>query len=118
MPIRQWSPEEQEQYIADQFEYHMQSKLPPCTPEDMWQKETTYAIKKEGNKKATVASYKDETGKKCDIVTMEHAERILVKMDKPNYIIVTREGGRTRCQQNWCGVANFCPHNIYRKEEL
>ena len=47
-----WTFEEQEQYIKDQLEYHRMSEPKECSPEDKWEKPTTYAVMKKGRKSA------------------------------------------------------------------
>jgi hypothetical protein len=58
----------------------------------MWEKPTTYAIKKEGGMRA-----------KSVHRTLEEAEAVLTK----GYILEVREGERTRCEK-YCQVSQFC----------
>ena len=70
-------------------------ELQECTPEDMWEKPTTYALKKTGGVRA----------KKVYSILTE-AEAGLAEAGK-GYEIETREGERTRCQK-YCQVSQFC----------
>lgn len=104
-----WSFEKRQQFILDRVNLHSHAyfestggELPPCTPEDMWEKPTTWAVKKEGAARAkSVHTYKIE----AEIAA------------PPGYIIETREGERTRCK-SYCQVAPFCnQYQAYLKEK-
>jgi hypothetical protein len=66
--------------------------LPPCTPAEMWEKPTTYALKKKGGVRA-IKVYE----------TQEEAEKAF---DPKAHEIEVRLGSRTRCE-------SFCPVNTY-----
>ena len=96
-----WPMEEREAFINHRIQLHAEAHfesdtggdLPPCTPEEMWEKPTVYAVKKEGGVRAkSVHSNKEE------------AEAAL---PAKGYFIEVREGDRTRCA-NYCQVAKFC----------
>ena len=103
IPIRLWSKEERDQYIADRIALHSacefaietEGGLPDCTPEEMWEKQTTYAIKKIGNKRAFKV-YETE----------KDALEAISDMEK-TYEIEVRQGERTRCA-NFCPVSDYC----------
>ena len=96
-----WSFEEREQYIRNRiglhneafFEMETDGELAPCTSDDMWEKESTFAIKKIGGVRA-----------KSVHTTKEEAELLLPAKD---YFIEVRQGERTRCQ-NFCQVSEHC----------
>jgi hypothetical protein len=96
-----WSFEAREQYIRDRIHIHTEAffemetdgEVAPCTPEEMWEKETSYAIKKVGGVRA-----------KSVHTTKEEAELLLPAKD---YFIEVRQGERTRCQ-NFCQVNGQC----------
>ena len=73
--------------------------IPPCTPEERWEKPTEYAVKKEGNKRAYRL-----------LKTLEEAEKIAGDMGK-GYIVEKRPGESTRCM-DYCSCCEFC--NFYR----
>ena len=97
------STADREKYITDKiaahnsayFEMETDGELPKCTPEDMWEKPTTYALKKVGGVRA----------KKVYTILTE-AEAGLAEAGK-GYEIETREGERTRCEK-YCQVSQFC----------
>ena len=95
-----WTFEEREAYVKGRialhedafFEAETSGDFRPCTPEEMWERETTYAVKKEGGVRA-----------KSVHKTQEEAEAVLTK----GYFIEVRQGERTRCA-NFCQVADHC----------
>jgi hypothetical protein len=103
VPITLWSMADREQYISRQIAIHSASdfaletdgELPECTAEQMWEKPTTYAVKKVGNKRATNV-----------FNTKEEAEVKMENLGK-GYEIEIREGERTRCA-SYCLVSKFC----------
>ena len=92
-----------EEYITKKIEQHNEAyfamttgeELQECTPTDMWEKPTTYALKKIGGVRA----------KKVYSILTE-AEAGLAEAGK-GHEIETREGERTRCQK-YCQVSQFC----------
>ena len=103
IPIRLWSKEERDQYISKRIALHSacdfaietDGTLPDCTPDEMWEKPTTYAIKKVGNKRAFKV-YETEKDALDAIADMEKT-----------YEIEVRPGERTRCA-NFCPVSQYC----------
>jgi hypothetical protein len=102
IPMKLWSMEEREAYIgrriamhsACEFAIETDGDLPDCTPEEMWEKPTVWAIKKKGNVRAK-ALYQTEA---LATVAIEELGK--------DYEIEIRKGERTRC-------ANFCPVSAY-----
>lgn len=96
-----WPMEQRQQYVEDRirmhseayFESETEGDIPPCTPEDMWEKPTMYAVKKEGGVRA-----------KSVHKTREDAEAAL---PEKGHFIEIREGERTRCEK-YCQVNTFC----------
>lgn len=98
-----WPFEKRERYILDRIALHSSAhfaaevgdELPECTPEEMWEKPSVWAVKKTGGVRAKVL---------C--VTEESAKVELEKLGK-GHEIEYRAGERTRCQ-NYCQVKEFC----------
>jgi hypothetical protein len=67
----------------------------------MWEKPTTYALKKDGNIRAK--SVHDNRLSADD--ALQIAEAKAKKGEK--FLIEVREGGRTRCE-SFCQVSEFC----------
>ena len=113
LDIPMWSPAEREAFVKNKLEQHNEAhfaavsgKMPECTSEQMWERPTTYAVMKEGGKRA----------KKVFLI-QQQAEAFLAEQKGTHYI-ETREGGRTRCE-NFCQAAPFCDQwKNYRKEEV
>lgn len=102
IPINLWPMDQREAFIKErialhsacEFEMETDGKLPDCTPQEMWEKPTVWALKKRGNVRAK-ALYDNE----------DKAYEALGNYGK-EYEIEVRPGERTRC-------ANFCPVNNY-----
>ena len=103
IPIKLWTFEEQEQFITDRITKHsycdfaMETDipLPDCTPSEMWEKPTTWAIKKKGGVKAKKVYDRED-----------YAVEALKELSD-EYEIEVRLGERTRCA-NFCQVREFC----------
>jgi hypothetical protein len=113
-----WTFEEREKFMTKRiyehgtalFEMETDGDLPECTAEEMWEKKTSYALKKDGNVRA-----------KSVHETQEAAEEALVKAlgtakKNEGFSIEIRQGERTRCN-SYCQVAPFCnQYQNYLKE--
>jgi len=77
------------------FESETDGNIAECTPEEMWEKPTTWAVIKVGGKRAK--SLHD---------TKEDATHALNQLGK-DYFIDVRAGERTRCM-SYCSVRDFC----------
>jgi hypothetical protein len=73
---------------------HIERRLPECTAEDMWERPTTYAVKKSGGVRA-----------KRVFNSRKEAEEFLTTVK--DHEIEVRAGGRTRCA-SFCNVSQFC----------
>ena len=102
IPIRLWSKEERDAFISSRIALHSAcdfaletgGTLPACTPAEMWEKPTVWAVRKNGNKRAH-SLYE----------TAELAISAVTELGD-NYEIEVRKGERTRCE-------NFCPVNTW-----
>ena len=77
------------------FESETDGQLPECSPEDMWEKPTTWAVIKVGGKRA-----------KSVHSTQRDADADLSTAGK-GYEIQVRPGERTRCK-SYCQVSQWC----------
>jgi hypothetical protein len=97
-----WDAVKAETYVRTRLEMHREAKmahdfgedLQPCTDEERWAKETTYATKREGRKTA-IRVFK----------TIEEATELA---EKEKGYVETRQGEYTRCAGNFCYVAKWC----------
>lgn len=98
-----WPFELREDFIKARVKLHSDAHfatevggdLPFCTPAEMWEKETVWALRKTGNVRA-----------KSLHKTQEEAEKALEEAGK-GFEIDVRPGERTRCE-NFCQVREFC----------
>jgi hypothetical protein len=103
IPVLIWSYEVRTQFIKDRIHEHAAASLsaetngdlPLCTPEQMWEKPTSWAVRKVGNVRAKHICY-----------TEEDAEEKAQAAGK-GHVIEVRPGERTRCAQ-YCQVKDFC----------
>lgn len=90
-----WDLDQTHAYIQERVKMHQaaeQGLYLPCSDEERWYAGTTYALMKEGGKRATKTSItKEELGE-----------------PKKGYFIEERKGGYRRCE-NYCEVSEFCP---------
>lgn len=101
--IALWPFEDREEFVREKLNLHADAHmcvetkldLPECTPEEMWEKPSSWAVKKPKNVRATAVFYAEEEAK------------AKVKDLGKEYIIEHRTGERTRCQ-NYCPVNQFC----------
>jgi hypothetical protein len=102
LPIKLWPYEERKEFVQSRITSHSACEfametgedLPPCTPEEMWEKPTTWAIKKVGGARAKSVHDTEESMLKA------------LEIAGPAYEIEVRPGSRTRCE-------SFCPVNTY-----
>ncbi len=101
LPIRKWSRDSVEDYLIDRIELHQQAEdlpekdLPDCTPEERWEKPTTWAVMKEGRKSAIRV-----------LDTQEEAEQMAEEKGKGHYV-EERPGKSVRCLE-YCPAQPFC----------
>ena len=97
-----WASQEQEAFVKQRLNEHSEASLaiqighdlPACTPEDMWEKPTTYAVKKIGGVRA-----------KKVFDNRKEAEDFWNTLK--DHEIETRPGQRIRCA-SFCNVSQFC----------
>jgi len=103
LDIPLWSYETREAFIRSRIGLHSDANLAtelgedysPCTSTEMWEKPTTFAVKKTGNKRATNV-----------FLIKEDAETKQAELGK-GYEIEVRPGERTRCAE-FCQVSQKC----------
>ena len=104
-----WNYEDREAFIRRRldmhndafFAAHAEGEMPLCSSDDMWEKPTMYAIKKEGNVRAK-SVFEDRQEAEEALKQIEYAAK---KGEK--FFLEVREGSRTRCE-GFCQVAPFC----------
>jgi hypothetical protein len=108
MPVMMWPDTEVMEYIHDRIRLHQQSEqmyadaLPVCTPEERWERPTTYAVMKKKQKRA--------------VRVLESMESAQAWLDEgKGDIIHVRPGASVRCM-DYCPVNQFC--NFYKSMEV
>jgi hypothetical protein len=104
-----WSFAEREAYVRGRislhgdafFEMETGGDMPNCTAEEMWEKPTTYALKKDGNVRAKSVHETSEAAETALAAATEKAKK------GEKFLIEVREGGRTRCE-SFCQVSPYC----------
>jgi hypothetical protein len=104
-----WPYTHREAYIRDRislhgdalFEMETDGDMPDCTPDEMWEKPTSYALKKDGNVRAKSVHETSEAAEKALADATEKAKK------GEKFLIEVREGDRTRCS-SFCQVAGMC----------
>lgn len=112
-----WTFEQQDEYIKQQLEYHRTCRDPICTPEDKWEKPTTYAVMKAGRKSALRVLDELAFAKTWCIENNLGVSNLNAQGGielKSNIEIVERPGECTRCL-NYCQVRTVCPHSGAKK---
>lgn len=109
IPVKLWPEEKANLWIQDRVQLHQETEnlpdheLPVCTPEERWERPTTYAVKIKGQKRA-----------KRVLGSHEEAEAWGSKhLDGKRWEIEVREGESVRCG-SYCDVNKWCDY--YTKE--
>lgn len=104
IPIELWSIEFQEEFISQRLEALtnaeglIDEELPVCTPDERWMTPTTYAVYKNGNKRAARV-----------LKTRAEAYDYTIKEHITNGRVEERLGEDRRCEQ-YCSVSSFCSY--------
>lgn len=102
-----WPYADQEEYVRRRLALHNEAQFtvsmgdqpPPCTSSDMWEKPTTYAVMKEGGKRA-----------KRVFESLDEANQFMSEL-KGDHFVDIRKGGRTRCE-SFCAVSQYCQQHM------
>jgi len=109
IPIQIADEQEVRDYMKKRIEIHNRAEngeAIPCTKEDRWAKEDTYAVKKKGNKKALKCLSSEQLAKHL-------IEELSVKYNRADLSIEYRPSESFRCK-HYCAVSSVCPQ--YRHE--
>jgi len=122
LPIEQirlnlWTPEKQRDFMFERIDLHKANEekadkdLQACSADDMWAKSSTYAVVAPGGKRA-IATKGLTTRKKAEDYIKNSKNK-----KKDTWMVDTRPGERTRCE-NWCRFNGHCyQHQCYLKEQ-
>jgi len=114
IPMPLWTIEKCEEYIEARLQVHIISEdlpddaLLPCSKEDCWERPSTWAVMKEGGKRAVRVL---ETRDLAYTYLGENFKTDLI--DKGKVFVTERCGTRIRCS-DYCSLAPFChQHKLY-----
>lgn len=114
VPIHLWGYKAQTEFINQRLHLHETQADRECTPDEKWQKPTTYAIMEKGKKKALAATHYVD-GVRKPFTSPQEAdevikERKLTNRKKNGTVWVEKRPGQcVRCE-NWCYVSQVCPY--------
>lgn len=106
--IKLWDYETQRNFIFEKIKLHNKynnvpdSQLPLCTEKERWTTENTFAVMKDGNKRAT---------KVCES-KLEAEAYICQQKDKDKMSVVERKGTDRKCADGYCSVRTVCDYWI------
>tara|TARA_R110000737_G_scaffold155825_2_gene184659 strand:+ start:4130 stop:5014 length:885 start_codon:yes stop_codon:yes gene_type:complete len=99
-----WSKEKTEAYITERLMVHgnAQTTLPACTPEETWQTDSVWKVKKKGNKTAV----KGHAYHVSEVEADDAAYTLKAETGKP-HVIEFHQGEAKRCV-DYCEASPFC----------
>lgn len=116
VPIELWSTDKQKAFIESRVQLMIDSEsvpddeLPACTPEEMWQKDDSWAIYKKGGKRPRRVLYSEVAV--SEWIAEKHSVDEQKKRKLEEYVVEFRPAIRPRCD-GYCGAAPFC--NIWKE---
>lgn len=116
--VPKWSMEKTESYIKSRLNAHFSKHVPLCTPDEMWETPTKYALMKKGRK--TALRLLPSTEEIMDYAAQHNHLDEYGDLESACYI-EERPGERKRCM-DYCEVNEFCEQyqswrlNVLEKE--
>ena len=117
VPIPLWSADDRDDYVSERVRLHaladtsfdLEEEEPPhCSDEERWAQPTKWALMKKGRKTA-VKLFNSENAAQDALSTAAPKPYVT-----GNYYVEERPGRYTRCEEDYCGVSNWCSQ--YQKE--
>ena len=118
--VPRWSDEQQDEYMEGRIALHQQAEFDRlvgepvvfCSDAERWMKPTTYAVKKNANKRAVrVFKTMEEAEEEVERLVAADVAKAATMKKKPavaKYHVEERKGEPTRCMGDYCHVAKFC----------
>ena len=106
LPVRKWTRREVRSHMLERIAAHRAAEtlpddaLPVCTPEERWDKPTTWAVMLKGNKNAKRVLESQAEAE-------QYVQTVLKPKDQTRAYIQERPGESVRCG-GYCNVAAFC----------
>lgn len=99
-----WSMQEAQDYIEERVRVHQEAQAlwdmgqepPPCNDEERWMRKASYAVRKQGNKRATKVF--DTALEATDYASHLGGE----------FVVDSRPGEPIRCTGDYCNVSRWC----------
>lgn len=102
-----WSADRVNAYIKTRIDIHA-ADIRPCTPDERWQRNSTFAVMKEGRKSAVRVK---DTREEAEVYLNTEVKAV----DQKKCQVVERVGEAIKCK-SYCLVRDVCEHNFYKKE--
>lgn len=96
LEVELWPEDEAQTFIRERIAALTADPPAPCSPEERWEKPTTYAVKKKGQKRALRV-----------FESMDEAVAYQKNNPENKLVIETRPGESTRCE-HYCSVRKWC----------
>ncbi len=100
-----WDRDKTNAYITERVKIHQAEPI-PCSPDERWQRKSTFAVMKEGRKSAV--RVKDSQEEAQDYLDTE-----VKAVDQKKCQVVERVGEALKCK-SYCLVRDICPYNFYK----
>jgi len=119
------SDSEVEEYLSSRIQLLLENEtvpddeLPECTPKERWMRDECFKIWKRGKTdKASVATVKDENGRRVPMTTRQMAEDAMEEKgySTADYEIRYHPGQCTRCK-HYCTARTFCNQYLASQKE-
>tara|TARA_R110000787_G_scaffold285509_2_gene401445 strand:+ start:316 stop:1233 length:918 start_codon:yes stop_codon:yes gene_type:complete len=107
VPVEKWSVEKAVAYAEERCRSHRREDIPNCTPAETWETGSTYAVHKMigSGKLHRMASRAtrlfDDEDESYTWVGEQSGGTV-------KYVVNERSGKRVRCEDNYCGVSEYC----------
>ncbi len=101
-----WDRDKTNEYITERIKIHQSEPL-SCSPDERWQRKSTFAVMKEGRKSAV--RVKDTQEEAQDYLDTE-----VKAVDQKKCQVVERVGEALKCK-TYCLCRDICPYNFYKR---
>jgi len=107
-----WSQQVRDKYVRDRVKLHQDAEferltggeLPLCSDAERWKKDSSFAVMAKGQKRAKRVFADHQSAE--DYIAQQSATKAACLA--PSLSVEERVGKYTRCEDNWCRVAQFC----------
>jgi len=116
-----WTPEDTEEFIKGRIRVHRDAERSDntpacCTEKERWISDESYAVMKQGVKRAKKLFKSEDYGGDLEAAGQEAQAFVDSHKDKDLMEVVLRKSEPRRCQE-YCDVARFCPYFTTEEEK-